>query len=273
MKVVVLIGCSKGIGLALAQQLVREEQVNGTKIVLVSRTEPQELKLLTEEKANVEFVGADVGSDADMSRFRTVISTRYEGTISTLIWNAGTTSCLSAEELHQLGPEEVSRIVESIYRTNTEAPVKFVINNLDLLKRSRTHIVVISSIAGRVGTPTRSLYSSTKHALNGFFDSIRIELDSADVCVTIVCPYTVNTGFRQRALENIGAETSHGNLERGGRGMSVDKCASDILKVVQRGRNWREVWIPAWMRFITLIINVLFPGLIDLFARRKYANK
>jgi NAD(P)-dependent dehydrogenase (short-subunit alcohol dehydrogenase family) len=72
------------------------------------------------------------------------------------------------------------------------------------LKQSKGLIVVVSSLAGKTGVPTRTGYAASKHALHGFFDSLRIELLGAGVDVTIICPDFVTSEIRKRAFRGDG---------------------------------------------------------------------
>ena len=63
----------------------------------------------------------------------------------------------------------------------------------------RLGIVAVASLAGRVGVPTRTGYSASKHAMAGFFDSLRIELADSGVSVTMIYPGFVATGIRENA--------------------------------------------------------------------------
>ena len=67
------------------------------------------------------------------------------------------------------------------------------------LRRSRGRLVAVASVAGLVGVPTRTAYSAAKHAVVGFFDSLRIELDGSGVSVTVICPDFVLSEIHRRA--------------------------------------------------------------------------
>jgi len=68
------------------------------------------------------------------------------------------------------------------------------------LRRSRGRIVAVASMAGLIGVPTRTGYSAAKHAVVGFFDSLRVELLEAGVSVTVICPDFVVSEIHKRAL-------------------------------------------------------------------------
>ena len=65
--------------------------------------------------------------------------------------------------------------------------------------KTKGHIVVLSSFSGEYGLPHRSCYSASKFAVNGFFESLRMELGDV-IDITVICPITVNTDFRNYSL-------------------------------------------------------------------------
>ena len=90
-------------------------------------------------------------------------------------------------------------ILARIMQVNYMGSVYCTYYALPHLKRSRGRIVGVSSLTGRTGVPTRSGYAASKHAMAGFFDSIRIELADDGVSVTMIYPGFVATGIRRRA--------------------------------------------------------------------------
>ena len=76
---------------------------------------------------------------------------------------------------------------------------------LPYLKQSRGLLVGISSLCGKIGVPTRSGYVASKHAMQGFLDTLRIELADAGVDVLVVSPGYVATEIRSRALDGRGS--------------------------------------------------------------------
>jgi short-subunit dehydrogenase len=132
------------------------------------------------------------------------------------------------------------------------------------LKAARGRIVGIASLTGLTGVPTRSGYAASKHAMRGFFDSLRIELAGSGVTVTMVYPGFVATGIREKATGPDGKPVQAGAVEPG-QEMSVEECARQIL-VATRRRSRQLVMTPrgkllAWLKLIA-------PGLVDQMARR-----
>ena len=69
-----------------------------------------------------------------------------------------------------------------------------------MLARRAGHIVVISSLLGKFGMRGRSGYAASKHALHGYFESLRAEVHRADITITLVCPGYVDTDLPLQAL-------------------------------------------------------------------------
>ncbi len=133
------------------------------------------------------------------------------------------------------------------------------------LKQTRGLIVAISSLQGKTGFPDSSAYSASKHAMQGFFDSIRIELLPTGVDVLVVSPGPVGTSIHTRRLGGDG-KLSPESLERpNDRGMPVEVCARKIVRAIERRR--RELVMTAAAR-AGQWAKLIAPGLIDRFVAR-----
>jgi dehydrogenase/reductase SDR family member 7B len=109
-----------------------------------------------------------------------------------------------------------------------------------MLARRTGQIVVISSVVGRFGTPFRSAYAASKHALHGFFESLRAELYDQGIRVTMICPGFVATELSVNALTGDGSPL--GRMDKGQQvGMDPARCAAKIVKAIEAEQN--EVYI------------------------------
>ncbi len=167
-KVVIITGASKGIGAELARQLAAK----GAKLVLAARGE-QELEAVAAEcrkrGAEVIAVRADVAIERDCQAVVAGAVTAF-GRLDALVNNAGATMWARFEDVQDMS------ILERIMQVNYMGAVYCTHHALPFLRESKGLIVGISSLAGRTGVPTRTGYSAAKHAMTGFFDSLRIEL-------------------------------------------------------------------------------------------------
>jgi short-subunit dehydrogenase len=105
------------------------------------------------------------------------------------------------------------------------------------LERKSGHIVVISSVVGKLGTPIRTSYAASKHALHGYFDSLRAELDGTGISVSLVCPGYIRTEVSVNAVGPDG--TKYGKMDvNQERGMDPDVFARKAVNALNK-RNRR----------------------------------
>jgi short-subunit dehydrogenase len=140
-------------------------------------------------------------------------------------------------------------LTEQIMRVNYLGSVYCTHYALPRLKQTHGRIVGISSASGKWGLPKVSGYAASKHAMVGFFDSLRIEVMDCDVSVTMVYP-----GF----VASRGRKASRGI-------MPVEACAHSILKAVAQRK--REVFTPPMSR-LGLWLKLIAPRAFDGYARK-----
>jgi short-subunit dehydrogenase len=133
----------------------------------------------------------------------------------------------------------------------------------EMIKRKSGHIVVVSSVTGKMGVPNRSAYAASKHALHGFFESLRAEIWQYRVKVTIACPGFVRTNFRMNAMRADGTTYGQGP-EPHPKAMSAEVCAELIIDAVAGGKE--EVYIGR--ESLAIYAQRFFPGLVSLALRR-----
>jgi len=134
-----------------------------------------------------------------------------------------------------------------------------------MLQRKEGHIVVTTSLMGIMPAPLRSAYWVAKHALHGFFDTLRTEVWQDNIKVTLICPSVVRTNISKSALT--------GNGERFGRmdnlissGISPEDCAREIMRAIVKGK--REVIVGGGVPRYGAYVNRWFPALYDRLVRR-----
>jgi short-subunit dehydrogenase len=249
-------GASKGIGAELARQLARR----GARLVLAAR-DAAALERVAEECRNAGAsaitVRADVTRERDCQAIAAGATLAY-GRIDVLVNNAGATMWARFEDVHDLG------VFERIMQVNYLGAVYCTAHALPLLRESRGLIVGISSLAGRVGVPTRTGYAASKHAMAGFFDSLRIELMGTGVGVTMIYPGFVATGIRENAAGPDGLPIMVSPV-RESEVMRVEDCAARIVRAIDRRE--REVVMTARGK-MGLWLRLVAPGVVDRIARR-----
>jgi short-subunit dehydrogenase len=255
-KVVVVTGASAGIGRALCLELARQRP----RLVLAARDEARLGETAGACRglgAEALVVPADVASQSDCRRIveRTVAA--YGG-IDALVNNAGIGMIARFDELRDLA------VFEQLMRVNYLGAVYLAHAALPLLKRSRGHLVVVASLAGLTGVPTRSGYSASKHAVIGFFESLRIELLGSGVSVTIACPDFVVSEIHKRAIGPDGRPLGKSPMQES-KIMSAEECAERILRGIER----RERMLVMSMRGrLGRFVRLVAPGLIDRIAAK-----
>jgi short-subunit dehydrogenase len=254
--VVVITGASKGIGAELARQFAAK----GAKLVLAARHE-RELEKVAEEcrklGAAVVAVQADVAVERDCQAIMAGAVVAF-GRIDTLVNNAGISMWARFEDI-----DDVS-ILDRIMQVNYMGSVYCTRHALPHLAETRGRIAGISSLAGRTGVPTRTGYAASKHAMAGFFDSLRIELADTGISVTMIYPGFVASGIRENATGPDGRPILVSPVKER-EVMSVEDCARRIVRAIERRK--REVVMTARGK-IGLWLKLLAPSLVDRIARR-----
>jgi short-subunit dehydrogenase len=179
------------------------------------------------------------------------------GRIDTLVNNAGATMWANFEDIRDMS------ILAFIMQVNYMGAVYFTHYALPHLKASRGRIVGVASLTALTGVPTRSGYAASKHAMRGFFDSLRVELAGAGVTVTMAYPGFVSTGIRENASGPDGRPIAISPVKEG-EVMTAENCAGLILAAIETRR--REVVMTARGR-IALFLKLVAPGLVDRIAR------
>jgi short-subunit dehydrogenase len=157
----------------------------------------------------------------------------------------------------------IDRAIMEVNYFGTIALTKAVLPSM--LARKSGHIVPISSVIGHVGVPLRSAYAASKHALHGFFDTLRAENEKDGIRVTIVCPGYVRTKVSENALRGDG--TRHGKLDpTHERAMLPEVAAPKIIDGVASGKH--EVRVGG-KEILAVPLKRFLPGLVARMVRMK----
>ncbi|PLW98784.1 MAG: short chain dehydrogenase [Marinilabiliales bacterium] len=104
-----------------------------------------------------------------------------------------------------------------------------------MLKNGGGHIVATSSIAGDFGFRLRSAYSASKHAVYGFYETLRAEMKDKGIKATVVSPGRVKTNISVNAIDKQGK--AHGKMDAGqDGGITAEKCADKIIKALKKNK-------------------------------------
>ncbi|MCX6951901.1 MAG: SDR family oxidoreductase [Verrucomicrobia bacterium] len=255
-QVVWITGASSGIGEALAQAFARE----GARLVLSSRR-VEELERVRRACVRPDehlVVPLDLArSETFPAAVATVLAQR--GHIDVLVNNGG----VSQRALAKDATLEVERALMEVNYFGPVALTKAVLPSM--LQRGAGHVVVISSVMGYVGTPGRSTYASSKHALHGWFDSLRAEVWKAGLKVTIACPGYVRTAVAINAVSADGQKQGASAASKERAAIAPEKCAAAILRAVASGQE--EVYVGG-KEILGIYLKRYTPWLFSQIVRR-----
>ena len=254
--VTIITGASTGIGEELAYRLADQ----GAHLVLTARRLAELERVAEKVKAKgakVIIVSADVAVQSDCKKIIDAAIQEF-GRIDTLVLNAGMTMWAKFADIADV------EIINRIMQVNYMGAVYCTHFALPHLKQSQGRIVGVASLTGLVGVPTRTGYAASKHAMRGFFDSLRIELEETGVTVTMVYPSFVATGNRENATGADGKPTLIDPVDQAGV-MSVSDCTTLIVNAMTQ-RKREEIMtlkgkLGQWLKLIA-------PKVIDGIAKR-----
>ena len=255
-KAIVLTGASSGIGRALALALSPQRP----RLVLAAR----DAAALEAVAAECRALGAEalaVPTDvADPGACRRLVDRAVEahGALDVLVNNAGASMMARFDEMTDLS------VFESLMRVNYLSCVWLTHRALPHLVKARGQVVAVASLAGLTGVPTRTGYAASKHAVIGFFDSLRVELAGTGVAVTVIAPDFVVSEIHRRSLGPDGRPIGKSPMQES-RIMSTEACAALTLRAMERRDRLAVLSARGrWGRFVRLVA----PGLIDRIAAR-----
>lgn len=241
-QVIWITGASSGIGEALAIELAKQ----GAKLVLSARRQDELERVKTALQlpdSNVLILPIDLSNTAGSDSWVTTVLDKF-GRIDVLVNNGG----ISQRSYAQDTPLELDRKIMEVNFFGTIALSKSVLPVF--LKQQSGQYVVVSSIAGKFGFYFRSAYSASKHALHGFFESLRMEVAPNNIRVLIVCPGKIKTNISVNALTADGSR--HNKMDESQvTGVSAEACAREIIGGIVRnkeeifigGKELKAIWI------------------------------
>lgn len=260
-QVIVVTGASEGIGRALCLALAPQRP----RLVLAARSRDRLESLAEEVKrlgAEALVAPTDVTSE-DACRALVQATIDRWGRLDALVVNAGGTMWTRLDEL------EDTSVFERLMRLNYLGAAWCTYYALPHLKRRRGRVVAVASVAGLTGVPTRTAYAASKHAMVGFFDSLRVELRGTGVSVTVVAPDFVVTEIHRRALGADGRPLGESPLVEGAV-MTADECAARMVPAIARRERLlvltRRARLGRWIKLVA-------PAVVDLIAARAIARR
>lgn len=256
-QVVWITGASSGIGEAVALQLARQ----GAKLVLSARRR-EELERVAAACGgkDVFILPLDLGSGGSFEP-ETAQVLEHFGRIDVVIHNGG----LSQRALVKDTQMDVHRRIMEVNYFGTIALTKACLPAMLAAKSGQ--LVAISSVMGKIGTPLRSAYAASKHALHGYFDCLRAEVADAGIGVTVICPGFVSTNVSKNALTGDGTPTNQTGQDIAN-GVSPELAAAQILSAIHARKS--EAYVGRWGKDrLALTLKRFAPSVLERMVRRQ----
>jgi short-subunit dehydrogenase len=198
-QVIVITGASSGIGLATAREAARRR----ARLVLASRNRQALDELVEECKAmgtDAIAITADVGVQEDHQKIFDAAMTAYGG-IETWVNNAGVTIYGKVEEV-------AIEDQRQLFETNFWGVVYGSLMAVRQLRQTGGALINVGSEVSDRAVPLQGMYSASKHAIKGFTDALRMELeaDDAPVSVTLIKPASIDTAYVEHAKNYLDVE-------------------------------------------------------------------
>ncbi|MCT4581645.1 MAG: SDR family oxidoreductase [Flavobacteriales bacterium] len=256
-KIIWITGATSGIGEELAVQLSRE----GAQLVLSARRVNELERVKQRCEGKVYCLPLDL-MQAETFESKVKAVEEYYGRIDMLINNGG----ISQRSLVSETPLALDRKIMEVNYFGNIALSKAVLPVFQKQKSGR--FVVVSSLSGKFGFFLRSAYAASKHALVGFYESLRLEEEKNGVKVSLVFPGLIQTNISQNALSKDGK--AHGALDNNqAKGISAEKCAQQIIKGIKKDQL--EIFAGAGeLKAVT--IKRLFPKLFHKIIKKQSAT-
>jgi len=254
-KVVWITGASGGIGEALAKQFA----MCGSRLILSARREDEldRVGALCRGAQSVSVCPLDLSCPQSLPEIvRTTLA--REGIVDVMVHNAGVSQ-------RAFGYDTLYDTDELIMRTNYLGPIALTKALLPSMRaRRQGHFIVVTSVLGKFGLPGRSAYCASKHALHGFFDTLRAELWPDNIHVTLVLPGWVRTNISMSALTGTGSPQR--KMDAGtAAGFSPEVCAERIVAGAASGKA--EINVVKPKEYAALQLNRVAPSVLRRLIR------
>lgn len=256
-KTIWITGASSGIGEAVTHQFLKE----GHEVIISGRNTAklEALKINSPFQASIAIIPLDL---TQSQTFQNKVSEAISafGKVDILINNGG----ISQRSLIQETSLEVDRKIMEVNYFGTIALTKALLPHF--LERKSGQYAVVSSLVGKFASPFRSSYAASKHALHGFFDTLRAEHSKDNIYVTMICPGFIRTNVSINALT--GDSSALGSMDEAqDKGMKPEVCAQQIYTAIVKQRE--EVLIGGKEKY-AVYLKRFFPSVFSkLIAKAK----
>ena len=249
-------GASSGIGKALALELLNTNY----KVILSARnkTALEQVKFASKNSNNAKILVLDLEKHDTFDKIVTDAIALF-GKIDVVIHNGG----ISQRSLAKDTILEVDKKIFAINYFGTVGLTKAILPYF--IKQKSGHFAVVTSVVGKIGTPLRSSYAASKHALHGFFDSLRAESFANNIKITLICPGYVQTNVSINAL--LGDGSKQNTMDKATKnGLTPQFVAKKILKAIKKQKE--EVVIGGKLEKFSVYAKRFFPKVLSKLVRK-----
>ncbi len=258
-KVAWVTGASSGIGEALAKGLAKR----GARIILSGRRVDALEKVAKSLDAETLVLPFEA-TDYDALPGVVAKAEKWKGVVDLLINNAGVSQ-------RSLALDTDFDVYRTLMEVDFFAPLRLTQLVLPgMVARKSGAIAVVSSVAGKVGAPIRTGYCAAKHAVVGYFEALRAEVEIAyGISVHVILPGSVKTGVSVNSLTGDGTRRGKNdvNIENG---MEPDRAAEIILDGIAAGA--RDIPVAEGMELMALQLRAQNPEALYGFTAQEGAR-
>ncbi|MEX0844625.1 MAG: SDR family oxidoreductase [Balneolaceae bacterium] len=251
-KTVWITGASSGIGEAFTRAYYKE----GANLILSSRREDalQQVKnSLGEDTSNVKIIPLDL-TNGETFPEKTKEALAAFGQIDVLFNNGGVSQRSTVLESEM---STYRRLMEINY-FGAIGLTKEVLPHM--VQRKSGHIIVTSSVAGKIGTKYRSGYAASKHAVQGFFNSLRQEMYEHNIAVTLLCPGFIKTNISKNALTGDGSKFDQMG-DAHAKAMTADEMVTKVMPKIKAQKE--EIYVTGFKEGLALWVQRFSPTLLN----------
>lgn len=248
--VIWITGASSGIGEASAKKFSKE----GFVLILSSRkvNELERVKNQCAHPEAIRLLPLDLSDSSDFDR-KAAEAIAFFGKIDIVLHNGG----ISQRSLIKETQLNVDRKLMEVNYFGTVALTKAVLPHF--IQNKSGQFAVVTSLVGKFASPYRSSYAASKHALHGFFDTLRAEHYQDGIAVTLICPGFIRTKVSINALTADGSPLGEMD-EAQDKGMSPEQCAIEMYDAILSKKE--EVYIGG-KETLAVYLKRFFPGIFS----------
>ena len=248
-------GASSGIGRSIALEF----SYHNSNLVLLSRNMEELKKTASSCNPASKIVIQEIDLADNKSIERAVNALKEQSIpIDILVNNGG----ISQRALAVDTMDEVSRRIFDVNFFGTIHLTRALLPTM--IAQGGAHIAVVTSLVGIIGSPKRTSYSASKHALHGYFDSLRAELYHDKIGVTLICPGFIHTNISLSAVTGDG-KAQNTMDEKTGNGMNPDVLAKKVVKGIRTEKE--EIYVGG-IEILAIYLKRFVPGIFSKILRK-----